>query len=185
MVGTKVAAAGGLFQRGQGLTKDVGEWIRYHLPVALSGWADDSDAPEPARSENHSRPKTAHLAVSASISKVFDAKLAILNEAIEEISAGQREREKLNETFEKQIDGEIAECQDLLGRLPHPWSEGFYPVVESLRVTLHKSLLTRRKDKRTEQLAFWDDVTMLLEKKRDLLMEYQNLIATKSSLEGP
>jgi len=161
----------------------VRSWVRSHLLAASNGKHGNSDCAEDAGSA-YSEPAAAERHhIAASVSRVFETKLAILKEAMEEIDAGLRAREKLNQAFENQIDAEISECQDYLGKLPYPWSEGFQPKVEFLRLSLHKSLLTRRKDKRTEQLAYWGDVTSLLEKKRNLLMEYQNLIATKDSLE--
>ncbi len=133
--------------------------------------------------KNYQNKTTKRVNISTTVSKVFENKLKILREAIEEIDSELERRKFLNHHFEKQIDGEIEECQDLLGKLPYPWSEGFLPKMEFIRISLHKSLLTRKKDKRTEELKYWDDVVSLLKEKRKLLQEYENLIMTRESLE--
>lgn len=174
----------GNYARGRNETSNrLRDWVRFHLPIALNGKSADAAFHENGKPGDAAAKNTGRSEVSASVSRVFETKLGILKEAIAEIESGLGKREKLNKAFEKQIDGEISECQDLLGKLPYPWREGFLPKMEFLRVSLHKSLLTRRKDKRAEQLSYWDDVTSLLEKKRDILMEYQSLISTRDSLE--
>ena len=60
-----------------------------------------------------------------------------------------------------------------------PWKAGFQLRYEFLRVSLHKSLTSRKKDKRTEELKFWDDMVNLIKERRKLLMEYQALLHAK------
>lgn len=106
---------------------------------------------------------------------ILSRRLQILQDAIEEIARQIEQRKKLTGHFTEQIDSEIEECQSLLGKLPYPWSEGFVPKMEFIRISLHKSLLTRRKDKRSEELRFWEDLTRLIKEKRKLVMEYEEI----------
>lgn len=106
---------------------------------------------------------------------ILSRRLQILKDAIEEIDRQIDQREKLTGHFREQIDSEIEECQSLLGKLPYPWSEGFVPKMEFIRISLHKSLLTRRKDMRSEELSFWEDLTGLIKEKRKLVMEYEEI----------
>ena len=165
-------------KRGNGEEKD-GTQPSAEGPQELSDWVKWRLPPQP----KHGAPAGPGRAdIGAAVSQVFDRKLDIIKEAIDEIEDGLKRRGKLNESFEGQIDREMEEVQDLLGGLPYPWSEGFQPKVEFLRVSLHKSLLTRRKDKRAEQLSHWDDLVTLLGKKRKFLMDYQDLLAARESL---
>lgn len=106
---------------------------------------------------------------------ILSRRLQILKDAIEEIDRQIEQRKKLTGHFREQIDAEIEECQSFLGKLPHPWSEGFVPKMEFIRISLHKSLLTRRKDRRSEELSFWEDLTGLIKEKRKLMMEYEEI----------
>lgn len=109
------------------------------------------------------------------LSTILSRRLQILKDAIEEIDRQIEQRKKLTGHFREQIDSEIEECQSFLGKLPYPWSEGFVPKMEFIRISLHKSLLTRRKDKRSEELSFWEDLTGLIKEKRKLMMEYEEI----------
>ena len=121
--------------------------------------------------------------VPASVSRILQNKINILREAIREIESQIKKRSVLNRDFEKDINGEISECRRFLGGLPPPWSEGYRPKMEFLRSSLHKSLLTRKKDRRSETLKYWDDLVSLFKEKRKLLMEYQNIEMTREMLE--
>jgi hypothetical protein len=109
------------------------------------------------------------------LNTIISRRLQILKDAIEEIDRQIDQRKKLTGHFREQIDSEIEECQSFLGKLPYPWSEGFVPKMEFIRISLHKSLLTRRKDKRSEELSFWEDLTGLIKEKRKLMMEYEEI----------
>jgi hypothetical protein len=106
---------------------------------------------------------------------VLSRKLNILKDAIEEIDREIDERRKLTAHFREQIDSEARECKLLLDKLPYPWKQGYQPKTEFIRISLHKSLLTRRKDKRQEELKYWDDLTALMKEKRKLIMEYDEI----------
>ncbi len=70
-----------------------------------------------------------------------------------------------------------------LNFLNEPWKTGFYPELESLRLSFHKSLTSRAKDGRTEELKYWQDVIKLVMDRRKLVDEYKELLAAKKRLE--
>jgi hypothetical protein len=113
---------------------------------------------------------------------ILSRRLKLLKDAIDEIDQQINERIKLTGNFKDQIDSEIKECQSLLNKLPHPWREGFLPKMEFIRISLHKSLLTRRKDSRSEDLSFWEDLTSLIKERRKFLMEYEEVKNTLEKL---
>jgi len=105
-----------------------------------------------------------------------------LSEAIEEIDEALHTRKALSKKFVDQIDQEMEEIYGQLGRLQPEWKMGFYPKIEFLRLSLHKSLTSRRKDIRSEELKYWQDVVNLLKEKRKFLDEHKSLLSTKRRL---
>jgi len=51
-----------------------------------------------------------------------------------------------------------------------------------LRLSLHKSLTSRQKEIRSEELKYWQDVLTILKDKRKFLDEYKALLSTKKRL---
>ena len=117
-------------------------------------------------------------------SGILSKRVAILREAIEEIDRLIQSREKLGEMFKEQIEREIKEVLHQLSFLPEPWREGFLPEMEFLRLSLHKSLTSRRKDRRQEELKRWEHLSQLIREKRKLIMEYEQLLAAGGDLNG-
>jgi len=105
-----------------------------------------------------------------------------LNEAIKELDDALAERKTLSERFIRQIHKEVEEVDYQLGFLNPPWKTGFYPELEFLRLSLHKSRTSRQKDIRSEELKYWQDVIGLLKEKRKFLDEYKSLLGTKKRL---
>lgn len=105
-----------------------------------------------------------------------------LSEAIEEIDDALTRRKALSKKFVEQIDREMTEIHRQLGHLQPEWKTGFYPKIEFLRLSLHKSLTSRRKDIRSEELKYWKDVVDLLKEKRKFLDEYKSLLSAKKRL---
>jgi len=110
---------------------------------------------------------------------VIDEKLRLLVEAINEIDAAIEARDLLTHRFLGQIDREAAEVRFYLSFLGDPWKHGFVPPMESLRVTLHKNLTSRRVDRRSEEHRAWSDRLALVEKRRQLVIEHQTLLAAR------
>lgn len=116
--------------------------------------------------------------------KVFEPgplsrRVQMLREAIEEIDSLIKSREELGRDFGGQIEKEIKEVLFQLSFLPEPWRAGFLPEMEFLRLSLHKSLTSRKKDRRQEDLKRWEHLSELIKEKRKLLMEYEQLLAAE------
>jgi len=119
-----------------------------------------------------------------SITGILDERIANLRDAIREIDEALAGRKKLNRRFLEQIASEYEEAQRFLNTLKPPWSMGFYPQVEFLRLSLHKSLTSRAKERRGEQLKCWENHVNLAKERRKFVDEYKALIATRRRLEG-
>ena len=116
------------------------------------------------------------------VTGILSERIDNLREAIQELDDALDKREVLSAKFLKQIDEEMKEIHYQLGHLNPPWKTGFYPKLEFLRLSLHKSLTSRQKDIRTEELKHWQDVITLLKEKRKFLDEYKSLLSTKKRL---
>ena len=117
-----------------------------------------------------------------SITGILDERIENLRLAIEEIDAALAGRKKLNERFLEQIDREFQEAKQHLDTLQPPWKLGFYPEVEFMRMSLHKSLTSRSKERRGEQLKYWENGVNLAQERRKFLDEYKALVATRRRL---
>jgi hypothetical protein len=130
----------------------------------------DNDALTPSNSD------------SADAITILDERIHNLREAIEEIDAALAHRKVLNVRFLEQIDRESEEVKRHLNQLNDPWKTGFYPELEFLRLSFHKSLTSRAKEQRTEQLKYWENGVNLAEKRRKFLDEYKELLAARKRL---
>ena len=116
------------------------------------------------------------------VSGILSERIDNLREAIEELDDALANRKVLSKKFLKQIDEEMKEIHYQLGHLNPPWKTGFYPKLEFLRLSLHKSLTSRQKEIRSEELKYWQDVVNVLKEKRKFLDEYKSLLSTKRRL---
>ena len=116
------------------------------------------------------------------VSGILSERIENLREAIEELDNALATRKVLSKKFLNQIDEERKEIHYQLGHLNPPWQTGFYPKLEFLRLSLHKSLTSRQKDIRSEELKYWQDVVDLLKEKRKFLDEYKSLLSTRKRL---
>ena len=118
------------------------------------------------------------------VTSILDERIQNLREAIDEIDEALAGRKVLNREFAEQIDREAEEVKRHLNMLQAPWKMGFYPEVEFLRLSFHKSLTSRAKERRTEELKYWENGVNLAKERRKFLDEYKALLATKRRLEG-
>jgi len=116
---------------------------------------------------------------------ILDERIDNLREAIAEIDSALAGRKELNTQFVEQIDREAEEVKRHLNMLQPPWKTGFYPELEFLRLSFHKSLTSRAKDRRGEELKYWENGVNLAKERRKFLDEYKALLATKRRLDGP
>jgi hypothetical protein len=120
----------------------------------------------------------------ADISGILNERIRNLRDAIEEIDAALARRKILNFHFLEQIERERQEAVRQLETLQPPWRAGFYPQLEFLRLSLHKSITSRAKDHRGEELKYWDDMVSLANERRKFLDEYKALMAMRRRLSG-
>lgn len=119
------------------------------------------------------------------ITGLLDERIRNLREAIEEIDAALAHRKVLNIRFLEQINREAEEVKRHLNMLQAPWKTGFYPELEFLRLSFHKSLTSRAKESRIEQLKYWENGVNLAKERRKFLDEYNELLAAKKRLMQP
>jgi hypothetical protein len=118
----------------------------------------------------------------ADISGILDERIRNLRDAIDEIDSALAHRKVLNFRFLEQIEAEREEAIRQLNTLQPPWRAGFYPQLEFLRLSLHKSITSRAHDHRGEQLKYWEDTVNLAKERRKFLDEYKALIAMRRRL---
>ena len=116
------------------------------------------------------------------ITGILDERIQNLREAIDEIDEALAGRKHLSRQFLDQIDREAEEVKRHLNLLQPPWKLGFYPQIEFLRLSLHKSLTSRAKDRRTEELKYWENGVNLAKERRKFFDEYKALLATRRRL---
>jgi hypothetical protein len=119
---------------------------------------------------------------SSDVTGILDERIRNLREAIEEIDAALAHRKVLNIRFLEQISREAEEVKRHLNMLQEPWKMGFHPDVEFLRLSFHKSLTSRAKEHRGEQLKYWENGVNLAKERRKFLDEYKELLAAKKRL---
>ena len=119
---------------------------------------------------------------NADVSGILDERICNLREAIQEIDAALAHRKVLNVRFLEQIDREAEEVKRHLNMLQEPWKMGFQPEVEFLRMSFHKSLTSRAKEGRSEQLKYWENSVNLAKERRKFLDEYKALVAMRRRL---
>ena len=140
-----------------------------------NGNTDSRDSTEVAM-PNHSESKPAY------IGGILGERIRNLRDAIEEIDAAIAHRKILNFRFLEQIEREREEAIRQLDTLQPPWRAGFYPQLEFLRLSLHKSITSRAHDHRGEQLKYWQDTVNLAQERRKFLDEYKALIGMRRRL---
>jgi hypothetical protein len=136
--------------------------------------ASPSSNEDAAPTESDSRP--------ADVSGILDERIRNLRDAIDEIDGALARRKILNFRFLEQIEREREEAIRQLETLQPPWRAGFYPQLEFLRLSLHKSITSRAHDHRGEELKYWDDMVNLANERRKFLDEYKALVGMRRRL---
>lgn len=121
--------------------------------------------------------------LGGAVTGILDERLANLRDAIAEIDAALAGRKKLNDRFVAQIEAETDEVKRHLAQLNPPWKTGFYPEMEFLRLSFHKSLTSRAKERRSEELKHWENGVNLAKERRKFLDEYKALLAAKRRMD--
>ena len=118
-------------------------------------------------------------------SSYLAAKLEALREAIKEVEEEIHSRQVLSQAFLKETEEESKQIRSLVSELGAPWSKGYLPAMEELRIKLTRELFNLSNRVRSERLRMWDDIVSLKKQRRDFLMEYQSLKRTLELLEMP
>jgi len=163
-----------------GTTERTGQ--RWFFMLEKEKRKQGSDRPIVSDSTSAPDEDEAHPPGGNEITDILAERIKNLEEAIQELDQALASRKALSDGFLAQIKAEMEEIHYHLNHLEPPWKAGFYPQIEFLRLSLHKSLTSRRKDQRTEELKYWEDVIGLLKEKRKFLDEYKALLGTKRRL---
>lgn len=89
------------------------------------------------------------------VTGILDERIENLREAIAEIDAALAGRKKLSQQFLEQIERQADEAKRHLKTLKEPWQMGFYPEMEFIRLSLHKSLTSRLLQKVRGAITLW------------------------------
>lgn len=89
------------------------------------------------------------------VTGILDERIENLREAIAEIDAAPAGRKKLSQQFLEQIERQADEAKRHLKTLKEPWQMGFYPEMEFIRLSLHKSLTSRLLQKVRGAITLW------------------------------
>jgi len=144
----------------------------------------EAEAKDRQKKEDTASPASGPLLdEDSNVTGLISERIENLVQAIDEIDTALIQRRGLNEKFLEQIKEEREEIKHHLRFLNEPWKTGFYPELEFLRLSFHKSLTSRAKDSRSEELKYWQDVIKLVMDRRKLVDEYKELLAAKKRLE--
>jgi len=122
------------------------------------------------------------LETSPSVTGILDERIRNLQDAVQEIDDALARRKVLNFRFLEQIERERDEAVRQLDTLQPPWRAGFYPQLEFMRLSLHKSITSRAIDHRKEQLKYWEDAVNLANERRKFMDEYKALVGMRRRL---
>ncbi len=121
------------------------------------------------------------------IAKAFSGslanKLSILLEAIEEIDRLIELRKAVSKDIQHRIDKDASDSEFQLKELKH-WRLDASPPMEMRRLGIEREILSLNKEKRAEEVRAFEHMASLLKLRRQFLIEYENLLATKKTLEG-
>lgn len=140
-----------------------------------------------SRKASHSRTESDlagrdSLETSPSVTGILDERIRNLRDAVQEIDDALACRKVLNFRFLEQIERERDEAVRQLDTLQPPWRAGFYPQLEFMRLSLHKSITSRAIDHRKEQLKYWEDAVNLANERRKFMDEYKALVGMRRRL---
>jgi len=127
--------------------------------------------------------KSSHkrLKLNKAIADSFEKRLKILSEAIGEINLDIQERERKSQQVHDKIDGEISYLEFVLKELEN-WTLGQVDIIETRRLGLERELFGLRQQKRSEFIRAWSDISTLKRKRREFIMDYEQLVRTREMI---
>ncbi|MEW6664117.1 MAG: hypothetical protein AB1512_02705 [Thermodesulfobacteriota bacterium] len=136
-----------------------------------------------ARGVEASEKKTEVRRVRASdaVSSSLESKLRILGDAITELDTDILDREVLSLALGREMDREISDLEFELKEVKHRTLGGI-ETMEARRLALEREVLALKHEKRGEYVRAWADISALRRKRREFVMEFDNLMRTVSAL---
>jgi len=135
-----------------------------------------SDYPK-LNSDNRKR-----LKLTEAVARSFKKRLKILSDAIRELNHDIKERQSKSQQVQDKIEKEISHLEFVLKEMAKfPLAQ--VDMIETRRLGLEGELLRLKHQERTEYIKAWSDVSTLKRKRRDFIMEYENLLRTEEMLE--
>ena len=112
--------------------------------------------------------------ISNTLSSIFNFRLKILKEPIDEINDEIRLRQVLNNSLIQEITVKLKHIKFLLRDLDN-WTMGYNESIENRRLELQREILALEKEIRSEKVRFWEDMVSLVNKRIDYLIEYRTI----------
>ena len=112
--------------------------------------------------------------ISKTLSGIFNLRLKILKEPIDEINDEIRLRQVLNNSLIQEITVKLKHINFLLRDLDN-WTMGYNESIENRRLELQREILALEKEIRSEKVRFWEDMVSLVNKRIDYLIEYRTI----------
>jgi hypothetical protein len=122
------------------------------------------------------------LRLNKAVARSFQKRLKILSEAIEELNLDIHERARKSQQVQEKIDGEIFHLEFVLKEL-EKWTLGQVEMIETRRLGLERESFGLKQQKRSECIREWSDISTLKRKRREFIMDYENLLRTKEMIE--
>jgi len=108
------------------------------------------------------------------VSFTFTARIRLLEEAIKEVDQEMLAREQISRRILREIDSEIVVLEQQLEEISH-WQIGQNESVDARRLGLEREILAHKRERRNEIVRRWQDLSALVRRRRDLIMEREEL----------
>jgi len=112
--------------------------------------------------------------VKEAVSLTFSARIKLLDEAIREVGQEMLAREQISRRILREIDSEIVVLEQQLEEISH-WQIGQNESVDARRLGLEREILAHKRERRDEIVRRWQDLSALVRRRRDLIMEREEL----------
>jgi len=108
------------------------------------------------------------------VSLTFSARIKLLDEAVKEVDQEMLAREQISRRILREIDSEIVVLEQQLQEISH-WQIGQNESVDARRLGLEREILAHKRERRNEIVRRWQDLSALVRRRRDLIMEREEL----------
>jgi len=136
---------------------------------------------EPEISEDFPIESTEEVSIQAELAGTFEERLRILKEAIEEIDSEIGVRIGLSKAQQEDLTVSRDWVVGKINRFEN-WQFGYKPSVDFRRTALERELLGIYREARAERQRTFSDIVGFKKERRNLLMEYKSLKASKKAV---